>query len=319
MSKLYSASINTQIDMIIELNHLRCFVAVAEELHFGRAATRLFMTQPPLSRQIQLLEQALDLVLFERNSRSVKLTAAGRTYYEDAVRILRLSTQAADSARRVARGDVGQVTMGFTAVSGYHLVPSLIAAVRDELPGIRVVLKEMVSLQQVKALESREIDLGVMRAQFFMHGIQYQRIAREPLQLAIPVGHPLAKRRAIAARDLDGQPFVMYSHDGGKYFHDRIAGLLAASGVQADYVQYIDQTHTIVALVRAGVGVAIVPASARELCFEEVVFRPLWAQDAYADIDLAWSEEQTNPAVENVRRFAIGHFARIGERALKKH
>ncbi|SPB14012.1 LysR family transcriptional regulator [Caballeronia novacaledonica] len=304
--------------MIIELNHLRCFVAVAEELHFGRAAARLFITQPPLSRQIQLLEQALDVVLFERNSRSVKLTAAGRAYYEDAVRILRLSTQAADSARRVARGDAGQVTMGFTAVSGYHLVPGFITAVREELPGIRVVLKEMVSLLQVKALESREIDLGVMRAQFFMHGIEFQRIAREPLQLAIPAQHPLATRRTIAARDLDALPFVMYSHDGGKYFHDLIAGLFAASGVQADYVQFIDQTHTIVALVRAGIGVAIVPASARELCFEEVVFRPLWTQDAHADIDLAWSEEQTNPAAENVRRFAIEHFARIEKRALTK-
>ncbi|SAK84192.1 LysR family transcriptional regulator [Caballeronia hypogeia] len=304
--------------MIIELNQLRCFVAVAEELHFGRAAARLFMTQPPLSRQIQLLEQALDLVLFERNSRSVKLTAAGKTYYEDAVRILRLSTQAADSARRVARGDAGQVIMGFTAVSGYHLMPGLIAAARDELPGIRVVLKEMVSLQQVKALESREIDLGIMRAQFFMRGMEFQRIAREPLQLAIPAGHPLAKRRAIAAKDLDGLPFVMYSHDGGKYFHDRIAGLFAASGVQTDHVQYIDQTHTIVALVRAGIGVAIVPASARELCFAEVVFRPLWTKEAHADIDLVWSEEQTNPAVEKVRRFAIEHFARLEKHAPKK-
>ncbi|SAL28669.1 LysR family transcriptional regulator [Caballeronia humi] len=297
--------------MIVELNHLRCFVAVAEELHFGRAAARLFMTQPPLSRQIQILEQALDLVLFDRNSRSVRLTPAGRAYYHDAVRILRLATQAADSARRVARGDEGQVTLGFTAVSGYYLMPQLLSAARKNLPGIKVVLKEMVSVQQVKALETREIDLGIMRAQFATKGLAFCPVAREPLMLAMLATDPLSRRRRIAAKDLDGAPFVMYSPEGGRYFHDRIAGLFAAAGVQADYVQFIDQTHTIVALVRAGIGVAIVPASARELCFSDVVFRPLWATNAYANIDLAWSEELDDPAVENFRRFAVAHFAAV--------
>lgn len=300
--------------MIIELNHLRCFVAVAEELHFGRAAARLFMTQPPLSRQIHLLEEALGLVLFDRNSRSVRLTDAGRVYYDDAVRILRLSDQAADSARRVARGDAGQVTLGFTAVSGYQLMPELLSAAREKLQGIKIVLKEMVSVQQVKALETRAIDLGIMRAQFATKGLSFCHLVREPLLVAVPATHPLAKRRSIAAKDLEDAAFVMYSADGGKYFHDRIAGLLNAAGVRVNYVQYIDQTHTIVALVRAGIGVAIVPASARELCFNEVVFRPTWTSDAYADIDLAWSEEQCSPAVGHFRTFAIDHFATLAKR-----
>lgn len=295
--------------MIVELNHLRCFIAVAEELHFGRAAARLFMTQPPLSRQIQLLEQALGLALFERNSRSVRLTDAGRVYYGDALRILRLNDQAADSARRVARGDAGQVTLGFTAVSGYQLVPELLSAASRSLPGITVVLKEMVSLEQVKALDSRVIDLGIMRSQFATKGLTFQHLAREPLVVAMPAQHALAKRNAIAAQDLEGAAFVMYSADGGKYFHDRISALLITAGVRVNYVQFIDQTHTIMALVRAGIGVAIVPASARELCFGEVVFRPLWTKSAYADIDLAWSEEQQDPAVDHFRNFAIAHFA----------
>jgi DNA-binding transcriptional LysR family regulator len=300
--------------MIIELNHLRCFVAVAEELHFGRAAARLFMTQPPLSRQIHLLEEALGLVLFERNSRSVRLTEAGQVYYGDAVKILRLSEQAAESARLVARGDAGRVTLGFTAVSGYHLMPELIAAARDALPDITVVLKEMVSVQQAKALEAREIDLGMMRSPFATKGLAFCRLVREPLLVAMHATHPLARKRTIAAKDLDGAPFVMYSADGGKYFHDRIAALLDAAGVRVNQVQFIDQTHTIVALVRAQVGVAIVPASARELCFNDVVFRPAWTPDAYADIDLAWSEERSSAAVEHFRTFAIAHFARAAKR-----
>jgi DNA-binding transcriptional LysR family regulator len=295
--------------MIVEMNHLRCFVAVAEELHFGRAAARLFMTQPPLSRQIHLLEEALGLMLFERNSRSVRLTEAGRAYYDDAVRILRLSDRAADSARRVARGDAGQIALGFTAVSGYQLVPELLSAAREKLPGINVVLKEMVSTQQVKALETRAIDLGIMRSQYAVKGLLFSHLAREPLMVAMHATHRLAKCRAITAKDLENESFVMYSAEGGKYFHERIAGLLRAAGVHVNYVQYIDQTHTIIALVRANLGVAIVPASARELSLREVIYKSLWTADGYADIELAWNEEQSNPAVERFRVFAIAHFA----------
>lgn len=294
--------------MIVELTHLRCFVAVAEELHFGKAAIRLFMTQPPLSRQIQLLEQALGFVLFERNSRSVKLTPAGGAYYKDAVQILRLADQAGSAARRVAEGDAGQVRVGFTAVSAYRLVPDLIAAAREHLPGITVVLREMVSIQQTKALEAREIDLGIMRSPFAAKGLQHCRVASEPLLLALPARHPLASQDAIAAGDVEGQAFIMYSAYGGRYFHDCIAALFAEAGVRPDYVQFIDQTHTVVALVRAGIGLAVVPASARELHFDDVVFRPLWKSTPQAQLDLVWSETLTDPAVENFRRFALKHF-----------
>lgn len=295
--------------MIVELNHLRCFVAVAEELHFGRAAARLFMTQPPLSRQIQLLEEALGLLLFERSSRSVKLTEAGRRYYDDAIRILRLTDQATDAARRVARGDAGQVTVGFTAVAGYRLVPALLAAAREQLPGIRLVLREMVSVAQLQALQSRAIDVGILRALFAEPGVEIRHLTREPLVAVLPAAHPLAAREVIAAADFDGEPFVMYEAEGGKYFHDRIVALLTAAGVRIDQVQQLDQTHTIVSVVRAGIGVAIVPASARELGVRDVVFRPLWTTDAVADIDLGWNVEQSNPAAERFREFALAYFA----------
>src|SRR4051812_25157597 len=148
---------------MFDLAQLRCFVAVAEELHFGRAAARLHMTQPPLSRQIQLLEHAVGVQLLERTSRSVRLTAAGATLQGDAVRILRLAQEAAQTAARAGHGEAGRVVIGYTAVSGYLLIPKLLAAAGRSLPGIDIVLEEMVSSEQLRALDAQRIDLGFLR------------------------------------------------------------------------------------------------------------------------------------------------------------
>lgn len=148
---------------MFELSQLRCFVAVAEELHFGRAAERLHMTQPPLSRQVRLLEHQIGTELLERTSRSVKLTAAGRGFLPDAARILRLADEAAATARRIATGAAGTLAIGFTASVGYGLLPSLVSAVRAASPDVRLTLKEMVSGAQLEALDARLIDVGLLR------------------------------------------------------------------------------------------------------------------------------------------------------------
>jgi DNA-binding transcriptional LysR family regulator len=147
----------------MELSQLRCFVAVAEELHFGRAAKRLFMTQPPLSRQIQLLEHDLGVELLERSSRQVHLSAAGHSFLRDARQILAFAQQASTSAQRVARGEAGRLTLGFTAVSAYSMIPQLLAQAQHALPNVDLVLREMVSVAQVEALASRMIDIGFIR------------------------------------------------------------------------------------------------------------------------------------------------------------
>jgi DNA-binding transcriptional LysR family regulator len=295
--------------MILDFNQLRCFVTVAEELHFGRAAARLFMTQPPLTRHIQLLEHALGVQLLERTSRSVRLTAAGQVFLTDAARILSFAEQAATSARLVGKGEAGKVTIGFTAVSGYELIPSLISAARQALPGIAVVLREMVSAKQFAALDGHTIDLGFVRP-LAEHGLlDSERVSREALVLAVPAGHPLATQQQIGAADLHGQPFIMYSQDEGKYFYDLIVALFSTTGVAPDYVQHLGQTHTILGLVRAGLGLAIVPESARQFGVRDVVFRPMWRDDLYADMYMAWEPQQRNPAMLTFRRFALDYFA----------
>jgi len=293
----------------MELHQLRCFVTVAEELHFGRAARRLFMTQPPLSRQIQLLEHSLGVELLERSSRQVHLTAAGRSFLRDARQLLAFAQQAAISTRRVAKGEAGRLTLGFTAVSAYRLIPSLLAHAEKQLPELELVLREMVSVAQLEGLVAGMIDVGFMRQVVTRHLLSYELIQREPLLVALPPGHALTRKKKIEVKDLHQRPFVMYSQTEGRFFYDCIAGIFTNANVVPHFVQHVGQTHTLLGLVRAGLGAAIVPASARHLCFQEVEFRELRHVDVFAEIYLAWRTDNDNPALPAFRKLVTEYFA----------
>lgn len=282
----------------MEFRQLECFIAVAEELHFGRAAERLCMTQPPLSRQIQLLEQDLGVTLFERNSRQVVLSAAGRRFLRDARHLLEFSAQAAATARRTSGGEAGHITLGFTAVASYRLMPSLIVQARKLLAGVEIQLRETVTTELARLLLAHELDAILARSVPQQAGIESRLVEREPLVLALPADSPLCEHETVPLRLLQGQPFVLYSPREGKYFYDRIVGAFGLADVQPQYVQRAGQTHTLLALVRAGLGVGIVPDSARELRFEGVVFRPIDQRNLYADMYLAWHAQHDNPALD---------------------
>lgn len=281
---------------------------VAEELHFGRAAKRLFMTQPPLSRQIQLLERSLGVMLFERSNRQVQLTIAGQHFLRDARHVLTYTEQAAHAARRLACGDAGQLTLGFTAVTGYELIPGLLGHAANVMPDVVFELKEMVSQAQTEALAANMIDIGFVRRAVPALGLEHQLICREPLLVAMSNKHPLTHKAAIAVADLDQQPFVMYSPDEGRYFHDCIAGLFAMAGVSPRYLHYLGQTHSILGLVRAGLGLAIAPASARGLYLGQLEFRPLQDAVAHAEVYMATRSGNDNPALLPFKKMAEDYF-----------
>ena len=186
---------------MFDLNQLRCFVTVAEELHFGRAAARLNMTQPPLSRQIQVLEHIIDAPLLERTSRSVRLTPAGRSFLPEARRILKLAESASQVARRIALGKSGSLKIGFTAAAAYGFLPELVAACRAKLPEVDFSLKEMVSGDQFEALTSGQIDAGLLRPPIARPEIASRRVVAEPLLAAIPKKHPLANAESVTIKD----------------------------------------------------------------------------------------------------------------------
>ncbi|MDB6050967.1 MAG: LysR family transcriptional regulator [Pseudomonas sp.] len=290
---------------MFQLFQLRCFVAVATELHFGRAAQRLNMTQPPLSRQIQLLEHELGVQLLERTRRTVRLTPAGLAFLPEAEDVLVRSEAAALTARRAIRGEAGSVSLGFIPAASYHFLPSVVSAAHRSLENIDLVLKEMTTPEQQEALASGRIDLGLIRPLRARPAIQTICVLRDPFILALPQAHPLAQRPEVTLSDLDGQPFIMYSPAEGRYSYELLAGMFRAAGVEPRYVQYLFQTHTILSLVSAGMGLALVPSSARQLRLEHVEFRTIDLSGTAAELHLAWHRDSNKPVVSTLRSFVL--------------
>jgi DNA-binding transcriptional LysR family regulator len=283
---------------MFDFSQLRCFAAVAEELHFGRAAARLNMTQPPLSRQIQVLERILDVQLLERTSRSVRLTAAGRSFLPEAQRILRLAETATHVTRQVAAGRAGVLKLGFTAASAYDFLPRLVTALRQTLPDVTLSLREMVSKDQVEELLAGRIDAALVRPPVTHPDLIAVRALAEPLVVALPAGNPLALRDQLTPGDLGLEPLIAYAPNEARYFHDLVLGLFTEAGIQPRIVQQLTQIHSILALVRSALGIALVPAAAERLRFEDVVFRPL-ALPAPRPVELvlAWRRAADEPLI----------------------
>ena len=288
---------------MLDFGQLRCFAAVAEELHFGRAAARLNMTQPPLSRQIQVLERVLDVQLLDRTSRSVRLTAAGRSFLPEALRILRLAETATHITRQVAAGRAGVLKLGFTAASAYDFLPRLVMACRSAMPDVTLSLREMVTKDQVEAILSGQIDAGLIRPPVNHPELESEQALAEPLIVALPDGHALVGRDGLILDDLKGEALVGYAPHEASYFHDLLIGLFAVTDLQPRIVQRLTQIHSILALVRARLGIAIVPAAAERLRFEGVAFRPLkLAQPRPAELHLAWRRGSDDPLLAHLRK-----------------
>jgi len=286
------------------LARLSCFIAVAEELHFGRAAERLHMTQPPLSRQIQQLEAELGVQLIDRTTRTVTLTPAGVAFLPDARRILQLAEGAAQTVKRVPAGDLGTVVIGFTAASAHAVLPPLLEATRARLPDVKLDLREMVTAAQIEGLVTGELDLGLARPPLKRPGLVSRPLLHEQLVAALPADHPLASLgRQLTLNDLDGQDVVMYSPVQARYFNELLISTFTIAGATPRYVQTVTQVHTMLVLVRSGIGIALVPASAATLHPEGVAFRSIGAfRERPVELDAVWRSDSTNPALLRLLR-----------------
>jgi DNA-binding transcriptional LysR family regulator len=292
---------------MFEISQLRCFVAVAEELHFSRAAERLNMTQPPLSRQIRLLEHHVGAQLLERNSRTVRLTAAGKAFFPEAARILRMAEEAALTARRAAKGEQGTLAIGFTSASGYSLLPEVVRRLRERSPGISLTLKELVSTAQVEALNAGQLDLGLMRPHPLNAELESRLLATEALMLAIPEREAAQWPEQPTLASLHGKPFVMYSPYEARPFHQMLTERFERAGVVPDIVEHIGQVHTMLALVRAGLGAALIAEGASRLQFDGIVMRRMETEPV--EMVCTYRRDNDNPVLQLFKQDVLPTFA----------
>ncbi|KAA0024749.1 LysR substrate-binding domain-containing protein [Antrihabitans cavernicola] len=276
----------------MELRHLRYFRAVAEELHFGRAAQRLHIAQPPLSQQIRQLERELGVALLVRSTRRVELTSAGEDFLRRTVDILGAVDVAELHARRIADGVEGHLTIGCVGSATYSLLPRLVRVLREELPGLDVDLRgEMLAPAQVAALRAGEIDLAILRPPRDAGDLRLEVIRRDRLIVALPDSHRLASHDRIDIADLRDDNFIAHLGQGRSVMSDALTELCATAGFAPNVRHEVAETSTLITFVAAGLGVAVVPDPTSALDLAGVTYVPLSAD---AGMDLAAA--QSNPA-----------------------
>lgn len=284
----------------MELRHLRYFRAVAEELHFGRAAERLHIAQPPLSQQILSLERELGVDLLIRTTRKVELTPAGSAYLRRAAAILDAVDDAAEQARRVDAGLEGRLVVGCVGSATYSLLPQLVRKLRDYLPGVDVSVRgEMLAPAQISALVAGDINVALLRPPVDHPDITVETIRRDPLFAAVPAGHRLADGEGeLQIRELRGEDFISYAAHGRSVMSSVVTAACADAGFVPRVRHEVEETSTLVTLVAAGLGVAVVPAPTVELGVAGVQYRSL-SPDSLG-VDLVAGRIEDSPLLDRV-------------------
>jgi DNA-binding transcriptional LysR family regulator len=291
-----------------ELRQLRHFIAVAQHLHFGRAAAALHMSQPPLSRSIQDLEARLGATLLARSRRKVALTPEGARFLEEAQRVIAQLERAVLEVGSMAAGAGGRLRLGFVSLADFGVLPGLLKAFKASHPGVGLALREMLSPDQALALSAGELDFGLLLPPV-AGDLEHLVVQRERFVVALPARHALARARGrIAMRQLSGEAFVMAPRDIAPGLHDIVALLSARAGFSPRVAQEAIQMQTVVSLVSSGLGVAVVPSSVANLGRRGVAYREIADAHQRLDLWLAWRRGSLGVAgrefVQHARRIA---------------
>ncbi|HUH55575.1 MAG TPA: LysR substrate-binding domain-containing protein [Rhodanobacter sp.] len=288
---------------MFDFRQLRYFVAVAEELSFTRAAIRLHLSQPPLSQQIQALERDLGVRLLERDKRNVALTEAGRVFLEEARQILAKAEEARSHVLAAAAGYSGQLRLAYTVSVSFHpALPQALLRYGQIAPNVRIQLNEMYSEPQFAALLAGQIDVGFVRDEpqhtKDARSLRLTVIDREPLLLALPSGHPLAARKSVRLAEVADDAFITQPRELAATLYDRLVKLAAKAGFKPRINQHAQQINGLLALVAAGLGLALVPATMRTVRLAGVSYVPLEDADAYLLLAAASRIQDQSPALE---------------------
>ncbi|HRO61075.1 MAG TPA: LysR substrate-binding domain-containing protein [Burkholderiaceae bacterium] len=279
---------------------LRSFLVLAEELHFGNAAARLHMTQPPLSKQIAQLEELLEVRLFDRNRRGVRLTPAGATLVTEAQRLLAQANLAVEAVQRTARGDFARVRIAFNASVLFMDVEHLVTRVENALPGLQSTWEEMGSSEQTDALRQRRIDIGFAQAPHALQGLESLEVARVPMAIALPAKHRLARRSSVSIAALSDEDFVLVPRDVGPGFFDMVIAACVAAGFSPRIRHQARHLLTTLSLVATSGAVSLVPQTLARASLPGVALRPIAGTKVEASYSVMWNPANTLPVLPRV-------------------
>ncbi|MEH2232305.1 MAG: LysR family transcriptional regulator [Nostoc sp.] len=281
----------------MELRHLRYFVTLAEELHFGRAAERLHIAQPPLSQQIRQLEAELGFELFHRTKRKVQLTEAGQVFLGEVEQIMRQLQQAIQVGRQTSRGEIGQLVVGFVSSAAYNILPIILRTFRSYVPGVSIELRELTTDQQLEWLREGRMDVGLLRPPVEENRFSCETIFQESLMVALPEAHLLASQSNVCLTSLANEPFILFPRILAPGLYDLIISLCQQAGFSPKVAQEAIQMQTIVSLVAAEMGVALVPASLQNLQRIGVIYKTVQEPTPKVAIAMIWRKNETSPTV----------------------
>ncbi|HTV84295.1 MAG TPA: LysR substrate-binding domain-containing protein [Dyella sp.] len=298
--------------MNIELRHLRYFVAVADTLHFGKAAERLGMSQPPLSQQIRQLEDTVGARLLTRTNRRVALTEPGRLFLDQARDILAHVDRAIDMAKRAQRGELGELQIGFTrTIPLSQEIPRAIFEFRQRFPAVHLQLQELNSLQQIDALLDRRLQVGILRPDALPDSLVSKRLFRDPLVVVLRSDHPVLQRidarGELSTAALAQDPFVVFARSAGAGVYERVFKLCRNAGFTPRIAQEAREASTIIGLVAAGFGVSILPASCRHSGVEGVSYVPLADAESMSEIHVVYRQDERSPLVPRFVQLLLAH------------
>ena len=289
---------------IMELRHLRYFLAVAEELHFGRAAAKLHISQPPLSQQIRRLETELQTPLFHRTTRHVELTNAGRMFLTEARAVVAQAEQAAGTVRRATRGEIGQLVVGCALWADFLNGAKIIRLFARRHPGVDVELRDLTAPEQIAALEDGTIHVGILRPPILSDVLLSERLLSESLVLAFPRRHRFASYQRVPWEALADEPYVLFSHRRAPAYQSVVSRACRDAGVTLRVKYEVEHPQTVLAVIAAGLGVSLVPASLQVLRRPGVTYRRLKPAGPAVETVIAWHREREMPFVQAFVRAA---------------
>ena len=290
----------------MELRQIRSFLSVAETLHFGRTAELIHLSQPALSLQIRALEAEVGVRLLERNRRKTTLTPAGRAFRDAAIAGVAQLDRAIRNARLAADGKLGLLRIGFISTAGSELLPNIIRAFRELNPEVEFSLRNILTAEQIRMLESGALDIGFLRLPIGGHTqLEVVTVHREPFVLVVPASHPLAERKKVRLSEVSGQDFVMYDRMHAPGFHDLVFGILRNAGIVPNVRQTAGEMPTLISLVAAGMGISILPESAVKHNVAAVVGCAITDAIALSEIGLASNKDTDSAVIKNFRSLAL--------------